>query len=144
MKMNEIFDPEDHKASLQRTMNRFARQYAPEPEDVVAARKEKNASSQEAARKYNERRKRIEMALEPIAQKYKGDQYEQFKNEAEATLDPEELKMIDLPFTFNMLNPEKIADNTRGWKEYGEQRAKGNNPQIHGMGPTGHRNWTGD
>jgi cytochrome c551/c552 len=139
MKLNEIHDPEDRKVQLQRAMDQLKKQYAPRPQpsaEVVADRRRKFEEHQA-------RRKRVEAALEPIAQKYKGDQFEEFKKEAEATIAPEELKLIDLSWAFDFFNPEKKAAHAQSWVEYGKARERGD-PSVVGIGPGGARNWTGD
>lgn len=155
MRINEIFDDpmDDEKTrrqkQLQASLAQLQRQYAPPSPEVLAHRKAKNAEAQERGRQHEERRKRVEMALEPIASKFKGDQFEEFKREAEALIPPEELKTVDLQSVFSFYNPDKKREHEQSWIDYGKEREKsaregGSNPQIHGMGPTGHRNWTGD
>ena len=143
MKVNEIYDPEDRQATLKRAMDQLQRQYAQPSPEVLAARKAKQEASRKASDEHNARRKRVEAALEPIAQKYRGDQFEDFKREAEALVPPEELKTVDLNFVFSYYNPDKQEENRKSWEDYGRRRAEGD-PSIVGIGPGGGRNWTGD
>lgn len=146
MRINEIFDDpmDDEKAlrqkRLQASLNQMAKQYAPRPKPSAA---EVEATNQKHA-EHKARRDRIEQSLAPIAQKFAGNQFEEFKREAESFIPPEELKIVDLQSVFSFYNPDKKRESEQSWVDYGKSRARGDDPQIHGMGPTGKRNWTGD
>lgn len=146
MLLNEIIDPNDPiHAQRQNAMNRIRQQYAP----AKTQSREDQFGHKRRNSEYELRRKRIESALAAIAQKYSGSQFEEFKSEAEHTLSPDELGIVDLTWAFDFFNPDKKAEHEKSWQSYGEERAKssaegGSNPAIHGMGYGGARNWTGD
>lgn len=144
MRINEIFDEpiDDEKAhrakQLRAAMDHMAKQYARPTPEQEAARRAKQEASRKAYDEHNERQKRVELALAPIAQKFKGDQLEDFKREAEALVPPDELSTVDLDTVFRLYNPDMIKQSEDSWNHYGEMRAKGD-PSV--VGPDG---WTGD
>lgn len=147
MLLNEIFpdDPSDEKAQADKQFNigmdALKKRYAPPSPEVVAAHKARQNTNQELGRQNQIRRQRVEQALEPIAQKFKADQFDDFKREAEALVPPEELMLVNLPHVFDTYNPEKKQALAQSWAEYGNSRDAG---EVQNIGPTGHKNWTGD
>ncbi len=137
MQLNEIIDPNspEHKARLKAAMNQINKQGGPSsvPHIEKEARNQRNAE-------YEARRERVHQALQAIAQKYKGDQFDEFEKEAESTIDPQELSLVDLPWAFNAFNPEKKEENHQHWEDYGKNYDK----VEKGLGPGGLRNYTGD
>ncbi len=120
MLLNEIKDP-----NLAATLGRFAKDYG--PGGAMAPRPKKSPEELEIAKRKHDmdvaQRENLELALKPIAQKYSGNQLQQFKKEVEKTLSAEQLKGVDLNSMFNLLNPERIAQSEQSWRTFAQQRA---------------------
>lgn len=117
MLLNEINDP-NRQAQLASALANMHAQNRPRPkpsQEQLDDRKRKNDE-------FNARRDRVEAALEPIAQKYSGDQFEQFRQEVESTISPEELKAVDIASAFRRFNPEAKAAFAKSWDDYGKDR----------------------
>jgi hypothetical protein len=142
MKLNEIFDPETRASQLKAMQDKLSQHPVMSHEDRIQQRI-KNALGKQHAGEVNNRRERIELALLPLAQKYSGDHFAEFKRDAVALVPKEELQLIDLNQFFATHNPEKKAQGEASWADYGQARAN-KDPSVFDMGPTGHRNSTGD
>ena len=143
MKLDEIFDRDEHKSRIAAAMQQIQRQYAPSPRDPAkeAARAE---SRKRAEAEWAHRDNVLMPIVADIAKKYKGNQFDQFKAEVERNLKPEELKILgDLQTAWKIANPEQAEISRKSWEDYGRKRAA-HDPSVTGIGPGGARNWTGD
>jgi uncharacterized protein with von Willebrand factor type A (vWA) domain len=109
MLLHEISDP------IKGTLDRWAKQYAPKPDktpEEIAAREQRNLE-------YKQQQERIAQTVSAIAPKYSGEQFEEFKQEAEETLSPQDLAMTDLNADFNRYNPDRRAAIAKqDWRPY--------------------------
>lgn len=131
MKLDEIFDRDEHKARIAAAMQQLQKQYPQQGRDPAkeAARSE---SRKRAEAEWAHRDNVLMPVVAEIAKKYKGDQFEQFKAEVERNFKPEELKILgDLQIAWKIANPDQAEISSRkSWDQYG-QDMKG-------------RRWTGD
>lgn len=139
MKIDEIFDREEHQRRLDAAMKSIARQYAPRPRRSPEEEAKKKAEWDQ----YRAKRDSIEKIAGEVAAKYTGDQFEQFKAEVANLIPASDLKMIDLNTVWHLYNPDAMEVSRKSWDDYGKRRAAGD-PSIVGIGPSGARNWTGD
>src|SRR5271157_2064392 len=110
MLLKEIKDP-----NVAATLGRFAKDYA--PGGRLARTPKKSPEELEISRHHHAmdvaHRENAEHALKPIAQKYSGDQVEEFKQEAEQTIPKDVLQGVDLDSMFQLLNPDKINQSNQ-------------------------------
>lgn len=127
MKLNEIQDPKFAAAlkNLQAT-NRPRPQ--PLPGDMDARRQRQD--------EFQARRQRVEQALEGLAQKFSGEQFELFKQAAEQQIPADELKLVSLDTMWRQYNPEAKSQNAKAWDDHQVEPGAGPVPGVD--------NWTGD
>lgn len=130
MKIDEIFDRDEHKQRLAAAMKQLQQQYP--TRTVDPAKEQARAESRKRAEAEWAHRDNVVMpVVAQIAKKYKGDQFEQFKAEVVRTLKPEDLKILgDLQTAWKIANPEQAEISRSSWDQYAQER-KG-------------QRWTGD
>lgn len=117
MKLNEIEHNDERKQAVARAMKNVESMYGPRPKpDAV-----KVAQAQERAKAFIESKKDVESALEKIAQKMNGNQFEEFKQEALREV-PQAERYVNLVWAFDTFNPERKAQTSKAWDAYGDER----------------------
>lgn len=118
MKLTDIdlSSPEEPKRRQQKMLRQLERQFgttrkrmSPEEKAAIAARNDE----------WDAKRARAEAAIGPIAKKYSGDQFEEFKAEVLATVPEARIpNLIDLWWAFKFYNPERRAQWDANWADF--------------------------